>query len=475
MSGVVEVPVAHTPAVPARRSTRAAVAVWFEWLAVLLAGLTALWGPLAQGSTFGWGRVGLTLLGLLTTAVLLVALSVRGRLPARSGPWPMVVLALISWIWLSVDWAPTRIDALRSAGLWTGMLGAALTVQLLARGRRMWLVLAALLVAGLGSLILAFLQSRGVTVPGFTYNPGAGPSLLTGPYFNPSHFSGFLIVISALLMGGMLFTRFHLHTPLLLAALVILHLIDFKTDSSSIPAVLMASALPLLVWIWTRQRWVGAVLMALLLGGVLYGGMYFFTPQGQARFEQVQGQLGLHNQWGPFLEAREGVWRYGRDMWRNHPWTGVGTGQFYTEAPSYRAAERALGTGVDRKAVNYAHSDVLQQGAELGIPGVVLYGLVLLLPLCRRGRSLPRLLWWSALPALLFAGLYDAHLTAIPGTAMAALTLAALAAAPSRARGWQETGHEGSSTTSHGPQEVRPLCRGHLHFKPRQELKTGTS
>jgi len=431
-----EVATTDTPAVRIRGGTRATVAVWFEWFAVLLASLTLLWGPLAQGSTFGWGRTGLTLLGLLTTAVLLAALSVRGRVPARSGQWPVVVLALIGWIWLSVDWAPTRIDALRSAGLWTAILGAALTVQLLARGRRMWLVLAALLLAGLGSLVLALLQSRGVTVPGFTYSSGAGPSLLTGPYFNPSHFSGFLILISALLMGGVLFTRLHLHTPLLLAALVALHLIDFKTDSSSIPAVLLASALPLLVWIWTRQRWVGAALTALLLGGVLYGGVYFLTPQGQDRFEQVQGQLGLHNQWGPFLQAREGVWRYGRDMWRDYPWTGLGTGQFFTEAPSYRAPERSMGTGVDRQAVNYAHNDVLQLGSELGLPGVVLYGLVLLLPLLRRGRSLPRLLWWSALPALLFAGLYDAHMTAIPGTAVAALSLAALAAMPSH--GWEQ-------------------------------------
>ena len=430
VSRVAGLPVEQTLSVPTQRDTRAAVAVWLERLAVLLSAFTLVWGPLAQGSTFGWGRSGLTLLGLVTTAVLLAALSVRGRLPARSGVWPVVVLALIGWIWLSVRWAPTQIDALRSAGLWTGSLGVALTVQLLARGRRAWLVLSALLIAGLCSLALAFLQTRSVMVPGYIYLPGVGPSLVTGPYFNPSHFSGFLIVISALLMGGVLFTRVHVHTALLLVALMGLHLLDFKTDSSSIPAVLLATGLPVLVWIWTRQRWVGVALTALLLGGMLYGGQYFLSAGGQVRFAQVQRDVGLHNQWNLFLKARRGVWRYGREMWSTHPWTGVGTGQFYVEAPGYRAPERTEGTGVDRYAVNYAHNDALQVGAELGSPGVVLYGLVLLLPLIRRGRSFSRLVWWSALPALLFAGTYDAHLTAIPGTAVVAFGLAALAAGP---------------------------------------------
>jgi len=38
---------------------------------------------------------------------------------------------------------------------------------------------------------------------------------------------------------------------------------NFKTDASSIPAVLLATLTPLLVWIWTKNRVLGAALLAL--------------------------------------------------------------------------------------------------------------------------------------------------------------------------------------------------------------------
>ncbi|GGL96439.1 hypothetical protein GCM10010841_01040 [Deinococcus aerophilus] len=400
-----------------------------EWLALVLACLTLMWGPLAQGSTFGWGLDGLILLGGLTCAVFLMAAAVRGRVHVSNPWWLAAALAFLGWIWASTGWAPYRWEALLWAGAWTAIIGTAICLHLLATTRgKQAVVLGVMALTGATALALAYLQTLGVVVPFFTYPPNIGPGMVTGPYFNPSHFSGFLIPIAALLVSLILFTRPHIHTLILAAFLVMLHVLNLKTDSSSIPGVLLATALPLLVWIWTKSKWVGTVLTVLACGSVLAGAFLFLQPEGQKQFSAYQKQIGLNNTWSRFLEGRQGTWRYGREMWQQAPLTGVGIGQLSSEAPRYRAREREAGTGIDRKAVNYAHSDALQLLAELGLPGLVLAFLTLGLPLMHRRSTPAQLVWWTALPVLLFVGLYDSHATAIPGTAMLIFALASLAA-----------------------------------------------
>lgn len=414
--------------------TRGAV-LPLERLALTLAGATLAWGPLAQGSTFGLYRSGLTLLGLLTAACTLLALGLRGRLSADLR-WSVTALALLAWIWLSILWAPYTAEAVSVAAVWTANLGVALTLALLATSRRrLGAVLALLALTGTAALALAWLQTRGVFVPGFQYDRGVGPGLLSGPYFNPSHFSGFLIPLAALLGSLTLFRRLSPLTLLLLALLVGLNILDLKTDSSSIPAVLLASVLPLLVWCWTRSRVLGAALTGLLVCGAGLGAAYFLTPQGQALFAREQARIGIHRDWSSFLHQREAVWHYGVAMWRDHSLSGLGIGQFVSEAPHYRRPERQVGAGMDRQAVNYAHNDALQLASELGVPGVALFAALLVLPLGRRSgvsspSPLPWLNWWATLPPLLLVSVYDAHLTAIPGTSLWVLALAALAAHP---------------------------------------------
>jgi O-antigen ligase len=425
--------------------TREQAATLLERLALTLACLSLAWGPLAQGSTFGWGQSGLVLLGALTSAFALLALGVRGRLNwpgqllgwlgrSSSVPvlWTGTALAFLLWVWASVLWAPYTAEAVRWAGVWTAVLGTGLTLLLFADSqRRQAVVLSVMVLTGAVSLGAAYLQTRGVSLPGFVAYPGVGPSLVSGPYFNPSHFSGSLIALAALITSLLLFTRPHLHTALLLGLLAALHVLDFRTDSSSIPAVLLATAWPLLVWIWTRSRRLGAVLSVLALGGALSVGGLFFTPQGQATFAQVQATIGIHRDWGSFLLQRRAVWHYGQAMWAAHPLLGAGAGQFRSEAPRFRRPERQVGSGMDQGAVNYAHNDALQLAAELGLPGALLVAGLLVLPLFSSKQAgvarVAHLSWCAALPALLLSGLYDAHLTAVPGTMMLAFGLAALA------------------------------------------------
>lgn len=418
---------------PGTTPLRLRLARGLELVALTLACLTFTWGPLAQGSTTWWGAGGLTVLGCAALAVTLLAGGVRGQLRLSHPAWLASASALLLWIWASTLWAPDEHEAARWAGIWTGVLGGAVSLHLLVTTRaRQAAVLTLMVLTGAAALGLAYLQTRGVLVPGFSYYPGVPGRLVTGPYFNPSHFSGFLIPMAALLASLMLFTRPHLHTLALAGLLVLLHYLDFKTDSSSIPAVLLATGLPLLVWVWTKSKLAGAVLTALGLGAVVALGLIFFTPRGQATFARHQGQIGLHTSWAGFLDGRRAVWRYGREMWRDNPVGGVGIGQFTALTPRYRLAARQTGQSADARLVNYAHNDVLQVGAELGGVGVALFAGVLLLPLLGkfldRRRALGTLAWAAGLPALAFAGVYDGHLTAIPGTAAFALALCALAA-----------------------------------------------
>jgi hypothetical protein len=72
-----------------------------------------------------------------------------------------------------------------------------------------------------------------------------------------------------------------------------------------------------------------------------------------------------------FTDSRLAYWRVAADMARDHPLLGAGSGSF----ASYWQA-----SGADRGAQD-AHGAFAEAAAELGIPGLILIGLVLLVPL----------------------------------------------------------------------------------------------
>lgn len=400
-----------------------------EWLALTVACLTVAWGPLAQGSTFGWGLSGLTLMGCLTITLTLITLGVRGRVNITNPWWLGSALLFLGWIWLSTTWAPYQWEAHRWAGVWTAVIGTAVSLHLLTSTRaRQWVVLGSMVLTGSAALTLAYLQTQGTAVPGFEYYPGTGPELVTGPYFNPSHFSGYLIILAGLSTGLLLFTRLHLHSLALIALLVALHWLNLKTDSSSIPAVLLATVTPLLVWVWTKHRVTGATLTALALTAGISGAAYFTTPDGQATFKANQEKLGISRDWQSFIQQRQAVWRYGEDMWKQHPIQGVGIGQFQEQAVYYRKVEREVQTGMDSKKINYAHNDLLQIASELGSVGVLLFLFTLFMTVIGRDLPFAAPITIALLLPLLLAGVYDAHLSAIPGTAVVMIAIMGLAA-----------------------------------------------
>ena len=412
-------------------STLESAAFWLATLTVWLA-------PLMGGGTSSWAMSFLSLFGTLALLLTLLAGAAGARLKAQNPLWVVIAGLLLLWVALSNLWTPYALEGWRWTGAWTGVLGAALTLHLLATtpARHAW-VLGGILVAGAGAVGMAFLQARGVYLL-----PTLLPSLsvvansyfLTGPYYHPSHFSGYLIGLVALCSSLLVFTRLGLHSLFLLALLGAALFVNFKTDGSSIPGVVLAAALPILVWVWRTRAWAGVVLIVLglaALGGVVY---LLLTPSGQATFERYRSTLGFRSSSVQgFVDCRRNVYRTDLNIWRDKPLAGIGIGQFYWTSSYYKSPAKGLPcefTNLGR--VNYAHSDYFQIATELGGVGLLLFLLLQLSSVLRRPRSQAELAWMSAAIAYGLVGLYDAHQTYIPGTMMVLYALSALKLTPAK-------------------------------------------
>lgn len=291
------------------------------------------------------------------------------------------------------------------------------------------MALSAVVLGGLLSLGVGYLQQRGIQVS--LYQRIQGP-FLTGPFYNPSHFAGYLIAVAGVASALFFTLRRSLLSPLMLAVVAATLYIVLPTDSSSTPAVFLTLPLAFLLWLAIRfPRWgVGVGLLALIASSaVAYS---FFTPNGQQIFAQYKGVFGLSNSWSGFLDGRTNVWDYGVRMARDHALEGVGIGQFGSVSPAYRREFSSTGSVVDNLFVNYAHNDLLQIVSETGFIGLACWGLIVLSILLRRGANHSTYAFWVALLGLMFAGLYDAHLTAIPGTLAVVWALSGAAARGTR-------------------------------------------
>ncbi|WP_189056541.1 O-antigen ligase family protein [Deinococcus daejeonensis] len=398
------------------------MATGLERLALLVACLALAWGPLAQGSTFGVWFSGLIILGSVTLALTFLATGVRGRLTLPNPWWPLFAALFLAWVWYSALTAPDVLAGERWAGIWTAVLGVAFSLAALAGTyRRQQVVLSTLLVTGGAAVTLALLQQRGIFVPGFTYLDGVPEQILTGPYFHPSHFSGYLITVAALTSTVLLNIRPGWHTLPILALAAGTQYVNLFTDGSSIPAVMMAAGVPVIVWTWKHRPWAGITLSAGALAAAAWIVLALTTPAGQALFNSLKGQFGIESQSiEGFIRVRQEIHWFGVSMWETHQYRGSGVGQWGTEYQKYRPDPN---TNAGSIYVNYAHSDYLQVAAELGLLGAALMSVTLLSVMYRRGLGLLAMTGSAILPVYLFTGLYESHLSAIPGTMVGAYVL----------------------------------------------------
>lgn len=187
--------------------------------------------------------------------------------------------------------------------------------------------------------------------------------------------------------------------------------------------VLMAAAL---VMSWSRGAWLGAaaalgvmviavvarsgraavlglVFVLLLAYLVLASGLSFLPPSVVQRFSDFVPYLGVVDVRGmEVTDANYAVlermahWQSAMDMWTDHPWLGVGIGNYEVAYAQYALPQWSLPLG-------HAHNYYLNIGAEAGFLGMLAYlGLwaVALLQSWRAARTASGWTWGVALGVL---------------------------------------------------------------------------
>jgi O-antigen ligase len=138
------------------------------------------------------------------------------------------------------------------------------------------------------------------------------------------------------------------------------------------------------LWI-VRPRW-SRVSIAAALGAMVAAGLFAslpgsFNAHDAGDRKRYSGIVELFQEgFDPHataLRTRLGLWRRTLSMVRDHPWFGVGPGNWPVEFPRY-AEPGAARDGVlsATLAPRQAHDDLLERAAETGVPGLAALGLL---------------------------------------------------------------------------------------------------
>ncbi len=381
-------------------------------LGVLLVALSVPFGSLRQ-VRLGVMNVGVTeLLVALVLAAWLVRKLARSELSVE---WPSLTLPLVFFL------AVLCLTALGSASLQHSIKEIVKWVEVLALyvlvanevSRRWRRVLVAVL---LGTGALAAVQG----IAQFMFQLGPEEFVLFGRFMRaygtfeqPNPYAGYLGLTLPVAVG-MIFA-------------------GFVTTGERIPTrwlvwaggtgVLMAAAL---VMSWSRGAWLGAaaalgvmviavvarsgraavlglVFVLLLAYLVLASGLSFLPPSVVQRFSDFVPYLGVVDVRGmEVTDANYAVlermahWQSAMDMWIDHPWLGVGIGNYEVAYTQYALPQWSLPLG-------HAHNYYLNIGAEAGFLGMLAYlGLwaVALLQSWRAARTASGWTWGVALGVL---------------------------------------------------------------------------
>lgn len=395
-----------------------------DLLAFTLLLVTVLYAPLAQGSLYPWSLFGLRSLVALTLALTGAAVALRGRLEL---PPPWVTATFGGFLALYVVSASLSPNAFGTQQELVNTLvhaaGFPLAVLLVRGRRRRNIFLATLLVAALAMAVYGFFQvlGRGVTPTMFDPLPP-----ISSFYYNRIHYAGFLdlaapAALALLLFGGRWYARL---AGGLLALLLYLNLGLTFSDAGWVATGTVTLAL-LGVWAATAPRQlkavrVGLVTLMLLAGVAGLGTFLYFSPEFsgslQERLMTLQGRTAegtpTHAGLGG-LYSRLEIYKGTLHIVGDHPWLGVGPGNFIYALTEWRPPTATeVSSAHLHEFVNYAHNDYLQISSEAGIPAALLFTLFWLAVLvASRGPPSPLTGLRFGLAALLLHGLVDGNLT----------------------------------------------------------------
>ncbi len=180
----------------------------------------------------------------------------------------------------------------------------------------------------------------------------------SGTYICPNHLAGFLEMLLPVGLAYTLTGRVgHLLRVLLgYSSFVLLAGIGVSISRGGWLATLVALLLFFSVLIRRSQYRIAAlIIMVLLVSAIAFA----YSKADRAR-KRLENALTLDSQ--DTVWTRYWLWRPSLQMWKDHPWFGVGPAHYDDCFPAYRPAEIQARPG-------YAHNDYLQTLAEWGLVG----------------------------------------------------------------------------------------------------------
>jgi O-antigen ligase len=202
----------------------------------------------------------------------------------------------------------------------------------------------------------------------------------SGTYFSPNHLAGFLAMVMplglALTLKGRMKPAMRILIGYASAAMLVGLAVTFSRGGWLAAG---AAILTLLVWVGSQRghRLAALIILVLLTAGA---GLFFARSERAAtRVEQVGSQTSPESS-----KIRLHLWQGAWQMWRDHPWWGVGPGHFDHRFPAYRHPDIQARPG-------YAHNDHLNTLADFGLAGAFPLAALFLTLLATAART-----WWYA-------------------------------------------------------------------------------
>jgi O-antigen ligase len=181
----------------------------------------------------------------------------------------------------------------------------------------------------------------------------------SGTFINPNHLAGFLEIALPVALAMVVLGRIGHVAKILLGYACAVMLVGIGVSLSR--GGWIATTLTLLCFfialvVHSRSRWIIILSMLLVFGAsaAYIGGSLEFQNRFKKTF--ITGKVG---------DARFDYWKPAVQMWKEHPWIGIGPAHYEIRFPQFRPREVQMHP-------QYAHNDYLNTLADWGIIGAVI-------------------------------------------------------------------------------------------------------
>ena len=341
-------------------------------LAVPFGGLTrGSSGDTSSDLSFGAAEL---LVALLTLTWLARGVG-RREITVRVGGVALAALAMVALAALSIGYALDRPSAIKETLKWLELaLALLIVVDLVKDARAARWVIGAMFAAGSAEAVYGAVQFLTGSGPSFFELQGALRAF--GHFDQPNPFAGYLTIILPLAVC-MALTRAN-PAPFRLFSLGAVGLLAAGIGLSQSRGAWLGGATAALCLLLAWSQFTRRLLVPCAAGGILVLGLAFsgLLPASILdRLTQAVEYFGVFDvrtvevtsdNWA--IVERMAHWQAGWYMFVDHPWLGVGAGNYSAAYPDYFVASW-------REALGHAHNYYLNILAELGVTG----GAVLLL------------------------------------------------------------------------------------------------